>query len=347
MRRNPIPINSSRRKRFKSIAFGFSPLHSFFLTEYTWTNILCAGAIYPEGEIFVLAVLSKTIGNLSAFCFSRLLERIACFLERGKEWIGVQVTATGVLIYKQVSTVLPGFLSACFLLFMAFRTFFLGPSSIWMLCRSSSEHSIRASKSIFSLMKTGKNSSSICDARNTSRGVFSASSSSQMTSSSCQGIPAPFSASSSSLPFSAFLYWKSSLDILKLIPSFSEDTVPGFTSAAKFLPNTILPRPGRLKMENWLSWSEKFFSPRSFSKSSSSFSSNKCITVPLPILLSWSLLCVFWLLVLSAVFFAFIFKVSFRFLEKELVVFEAKRLGTFTLECVPLEEYTVPTFSFI
>lgn len=83
---------------------------------------------HAERKIVIPAVLPKAIGSLSAFYFSRLLKRVEHW-KKGK-LMNQQVTTRDRIIYKQVSTVFPGFSSACFLLFTAFRTFFLGPSSI-------------------------------------------------------------------------------------------------------------------------------------------------------------------------------------------------------------------------
>lgn len=55
-----------------------------FLAEYTSLNFVFTTTTYPERKIVIPAVLLKAIGNLCAFCVSRLLKRVAHSLERGK-----------------------------------------------------------------------------------------------------------------------------------------------------------------------------------------------------------------------------------------------------------------------
>lgn len=55
-----------------------------FWQNISLLNILFTTTAYLERKIVIPALLLKAIGNLSAFCFSRLLKRVAHSLERGK-----------------------------------------------------------------------------------------------------------------------------------------------------------------------------------------------------------------------------------------------------------------------
>lgn len=74
---------SNPHKQFREKKLLGFYLHSLAFRQNI-LNILFTTTIYKKRKIVIPAVLPKAIGNLSAFCFSRPLKRVAHSLERGR-----------------------------------------------------------------------------------------------------------------------------------------------------------------------------------------------------------------------------------------------------------------------